>query len=1064
VAGAFHPTEEADAVISTPSDTICPLRRQRLGHCCAWLAAVVCALLSGGCSRNFWRNQADRDVYHLLQHKTEDPRWDVPRTNITPDPRSRIYDPYDPDCGPLPLDDPAAGRYMLHVDWMSGYKGWEDFGSRFSIENPRWLESYGLSLQYIQQASLNNEPSTVAGAVDLRNISLQDAVALSNLHSRDYQFQIENAYLAALAVTFERFQFNVRYLGIGGREPSVDATYTATPGGTKTLDLDSRFGISQLLPSGGQWAVELANNTLWLFSSGNGVATSSAISYSLVQPLLFAAGRKVVLENLTQAERNSLYSVRDLARFRKVFFADVASGYLRLLQQAQSVEIQRDNVRRNLEQLDLLRALSAQVTMIYYENLPQFPAGVVVSPILRDQLAYDDEQKRLYWRGRMSLVQRQALLNLSNDPAWQAAVSSLIQLRLFEPLAALPPGLKFPPSLSGQLSYAQNRLYWKGSMSDEQAQVLQSLSNDAAWQRAVSGLVGRLQPEIRNQSILQLQSRLLTSQNNVRDTLQRYQNQLDGYKIGLGLPPNIKMDISQSLLKPFQLIDPRLSTMEQRLKDYVKEWAKLDETDTDEATLRDVIAGLRKLRDEVQANVLDVLREDAERLQKALPERLQRLSTDEDRARLRADIARDNELRQSLLREFQSITQELVDEKIPQRIPLARVFGQPDTTAATNHRARLMATLGAAQGILEYRRQKRLAVQRIATLREDLLQIAQGAQGIEIGIRVELIDLPAFELSIEEAVRTALATRLDLKNARAQVMDARRRLEVAANRLQAVLNLRVDGDVGTKPGGDNPLDFRARNSTVRVGVAFTAPLDLIAQRNAYRTAQITYQRARRAYMALEDAIKLSVRNEWRILDVQRRNFETLRSAVRVAATQFDNAVEEASAPQVAAAGPPRETSSAGLSLLNALDSVVRSQTGLIGTWIDYETNRLNIYRDMGMMVIDARGLWTDPFYQDRSEVLPTGPPPAPPAPSQPVPASGRAHDLRNSTASNGKIPVGTVRSGIAGPQLRIQRAGHVVSTEKAGKVRLVEGTAENGAAAVHGRDPRRGNLLLQGHP
>ena len=34
----------------------------------------------------------------------------------------------------------------------------------------------------------------------------------------------------------------------------------------------------------------------------------------------------------------------------------------------------------------------------------------------------------------------------------------------------------------------------------------------------------------------------------------------------------------------------------------------------------------------------------------------------------------------------------------------------------------------------------------------------------------------------------------------------------------------------------------------------------------------------------------------------------------------------------------------------------------MGDWVTYEANRLNIFRDMGIMEIDPRGVWTDPFY------------------------------------------------------------------------------------------------------
>ncbi|NBO66246.1 MAG: hypothetical protein EBU88_15625 [Acidobacteria bacterium] len=55
---------------------------------------------------------------------------------------------------------------------------------------------------------------------------------------------------------------------------------------------------------------------------------------------------------------------------------------------------------------------------------------------------------------------------------------------------------------------------------------------------------------------------------------------------------------------------------------------------------------------------------------------------------------------------------------------------------------------------------------------------------------------------------------------------------------------------------------------------------------------------------------------------------------------------------------------------NALNSVLTAQNGLIQDWVVYETNRLNIFRDMGIMDIDARGVWTDRFYQQMQASVP----------------------------------------------------------------------------------------------
>ena len=56
-----------------------------------------------GCSRRFWREQADEAAYSAVSEKLTDERWMNPRMDIAADPRSRFFDPYDPDEEPLQL-------------------------------------------------------------------------------------------------------------------------------------------------------------------------------------------------------------------------------------------------------------------------------------------------------------------------------------------------------------------------------------------------------------------------------------------------------------------------------------------------------------------------------------------------------------------------------------------------------------------------------------------------------------------------------------------------------------------------------------------------------------------------------------------------------------------------------------------------------------------------------------------------------------------------------------------------------------------------------------------------
>src|SRR5262245_66597534 len=93
-----------------------------------------------------------------------------------------------------------------------------------------------------------------------------------------------------------------------------------------------------------------------------------------------------------------------------------------------------------------------------------------------------------------------------------------------------------------------------------------------------------------------------------------------------------------------------------------------------------------------------------------------------------------------------------------------------------------------------------------------------------------------------------LANRLDLMNLRGAVMDARRKVEVAANQLQAVMNIVANGNIQTPPlvaGDKNPFDFRGRDSTFQLGLQFVTRVQLGAPRNASRAALVGFQPDRR---------------------------------------------------------------------------------------------------------------------------------------------------------------------------------------------------------------------------
>lgn len=278
---------------------------------------ALATLLAVGCSSSFYRRQADQEANCLIDQKAI-PAEGMPGSyGIPVDPRSRMFDPFDPDDEPMPPDDPASARYLECVDGKRGSADWQRVRKTSFVDNPQWQ-------QYL--------PRDAEGGIA---IDQQAAMDLALLHSTDYQEQLEELYLSALDVTFERFRFDTQFFG---GSQIVYQTEGVARGGDSTLNVSpasaaagpsidsNRWRAETLTATGGDFVVGLANSLVWQFSGSDNYTGTTLLDFSLVQPLLRAGGRTVVLERLTIAERALLANVRLMERYRRGFYVEVITG------------------------------------------------------------------------------------------------------------------------------------------------------------------------------------------------------------------------------------------------------------------------------------------------------------------------------------------------------------------------------------------------------------------------------------------------------------------------------------------------------------------------------------------------------------------------------------------------------------------------------------------------------------------------------------------------------------------------------------------------------------------
>ncbi len=431
---------------------------------------------------------------------------------------------------------------------------------------------------------------------------------------------------------------------------------------------------------------------------------------------------------------------------------------------------------------------------------------------------------------------------------------------------------------------------------------------------------------------------------NVLSSEQGLQDALDNFKFSLGLPPEAPIVLDETILKDFELNDPELETLRTEVDgvyDQLRQYLPPEEAPQDvlQNVADEILPLMEKARD-ILPSVVDELK----RWKK-------KIATELDDVLVDRDTRFDLEQQQTLFARVETTLGELETE-------LAEAYQDAQTLAEQ---------LGQNDPITNWRQLQTLIGGRVSNQITALFVLQNQ-------IRLFLIELKPFNIDIEFAVETALCNRLDLKNQRGFVTDAFRQVEIAADALQSDLNVSATANLATDPTRTNPIRIDSSAASYQVGMQFDGPLDRFAERNVYRSAQISYQNARRDFIGLKDLVKNSLRSSVRQLKINRLNFQINRQQLITATRRVDEAQVNLRAP-VDAGGISTSTTR---DLLEALQALLDARNGLIQSWIDYEISRITLFVEMEMLYLDDGGVWINERYnpqQDRSIEQPESTPP-----------------------------------------------------------------------------------------
>ncbi len=915
-------------------------------------------LAMAGCTRSFFRTHADSDVENILTEKNTCPAWAIEHWHAYPDPRARFADPTDPDHPAKPPDDPAAANnspytqhpYKAGITRVEG-KGYLALLAQWDKDNRLRValrdamakekekkESGGTttatgrglgpvtpgvagerkpgeksaagppSTSYIPEGKPRPPEPRAKPLEEPGNaphpylLTLEQSCELGMFNSREFQDRREDLYLACLPVTLERFGFAAQWQVLS--QTIRQWAGAGTPVGARNdWQFNNTVGFSKLFSTGALMLFSFANQTVVQMTGPNrGTTSVSFINLDFIQPFLRAGGKAVTLEPLTQAERDLLYEIRAYARFRKEFFVAVAGGGGGSISGGTFV-----------------------------------PTGVVTPQALR-VIGRGIGGSALF-PGVTVLNNPTAITNLPTPPGGAGR---------------LPLPSAIPPNVSG---YLGTLLQWAQIAFDQEN--IDKLEDFMKLFRATleGGDIAQLQ-------VNQLEQQLLGGYTTLYSDQQQYMDSIDRFKQQLGLPMIVPIELDDTPIRP---------VIEQfrRYERVIREFADTAKLVTHAESQGKAALPETGVRAELRRLTQTAAIVQGTRFRTQIQGRWavwERLSNEELRDRLR---------------KYAEERRKLLDAKAAIEIE-GKVF-----PAAQEQRLRQLTydiDLGSLERTLreyerrpwrteanpERRRLQQAAMYRVLADAFLLVVVEARTERIE-SLRKMWPEVPGLcvsgkdmlEVDLEEAMNTAsiytLQNRLDLMNARAEVVDAWREIRVFANALLGVFNVEYQLNANTPLNGAQPINFGASRTNQRL--LFNAQLPLVRrlERNNYRAALISYQRLRRTLQEAEDLSVYVVRGEIRQLRVLAETYKIQQRQTELAYLVVENSLDVFQQPPQAGVATDTATRAATLvnQLLTAQRQVPLTQNALLTAWINYQNTRLQLYRDLELMPLDPRGVWTD---------------------------------------------------------------------------------------------------------
>ncbi len=870
--------------------------------------------------------------------------------SIMPDPESRFFDPSPPDDPQLPMPAPQLYAYRLPAlpgrrvngsadqDWLCEVS--EASEGSICVHESERTDQHSIRLTTFEEASSDDDaaepiergrPSTdavpmISGEAQIAPIpefiwqslpdttlqrmfefesvreefersfgeqpapeqrdtsprlTLEDILHLTGINSREYQRQKEILYLAALRLTLDRFDYDLKF-STGGNRHTVDYTHDRFGGTTvNRLNLPTVITGDKLMNSGADLVARFANSVVLTFHGVDGFAADvgSTLLLDLSQRII---QRDIIFERLTQSERDVVYAARDLARFRRELFQQLSTQYYRLLLNYRRIEIDSQDYFSNLR--------------AWLQTQAEYRAD------RRARFEVDQFEQR-------SLESRSRLIGTGNS-----LEQALDQLKI---------RIGLPTELPINLDLTElEELTLRDEAAATEERVRRTLRDlvverqEPEWDRITVLLNGAI--DLTGKSMSMLEAR--------RD--------LTGESVPL---EQLQLRLDELMVEEARLVVRfnRELLMEDLAPPEERGLLQLDPDAADPGLqARPGVPPLLVFRRSMElVNSLLRMIELQLRLVERLPD--QAFLVDEIQGAVDRLSDRYEQLRDSLA----TVIDQRALDQIPELVDLAELLLNETQILADEVADILKSPPRTREETLEW------------TVR----QVDELSATTQQWLDTSTMGLTPIEIDVDDAMLTALTLRFELMNQREQLADNWRGIKLAGDDLKSILNVRASQEVRTRSGVNRPFDFTFEDSQTRVTMTFDAPLNRRAQRNQYRASLINYNLAFRNLINAEDQVKFQVRNTLRELQVDREQYEI---AVSSAALAFERVVStRTQLEQDYGRITARD-------VFEAQQDYTRSLTTLAGTHIGYLIDRIQLFMDLELLMVDDDGFWPELYQMD----------------------------------------------------------------------------------------------------